>query len=507
MYLVVLSKVHRLISSKMASSSATTGARSAALSWQELQQRVSLLKPRLALGEGLKDREQLKQLRIEGSTNAQATLRLFGRPEREVRVTLFRDHHAWCPYCQKIWLYLEESKIPYRIRKVTMFCYGEKERWYKKIVPSGMLPALQLDHSIITESDVILHHLEQTFGPLGTQGQGLEHPLVYPLRQLERRLFRVWCDWLCSTEGSGSRNQQAKAAFIRVANEVETALSANPHNSSSSSDNEHPFFLGAGDELGTADIIFIPYLERMAASLAYYKGYNIRESHPKIHQWFVALEKRDTYLGTQSDYHTHAHDLPPQMGSCLFSGTSEQRLVASAVDNGTAAIDNSNANNAVVALLKYETSQEEPGDGSASQEALARVIRHRKRISDINLPSHQKGAGDFDETLRAALTNLVHLSERDVPTTGASAGAGVAISALCCPPAGSSQSLRYLRDRISVPRDMSVYAARRLRTALELTATLAPNDAESGSSSTGDGAFAIPVRHRRDQDPVPFTSS
>ena len=35
--------------------------------------------------------------RIEGPANAQATLRLFGQPESAVRVTLFRDHHAWCP--------------------------------------------------------------------------------------------------------------------------------------------------------------------------------------------------------------------------------------------------------------------------------------------------------------------------------------------------------------------------------------------------------------------------
>ena len=75
----------------------------------------------------------------EGPTNAQATLRLFGHTEIDVRVTLYRDHHAWCPYCQKIWLYLEESKIPYRIKKVTMFCYGSKESWYKKLVPSGIV--------------------------------------------------------------------------------------------------------------------------------------------------------------------------------------------------------------------------------------------------------------------------------------------------------------------------------------------------------------------------------
>ena len=66
--------------------------------------------------------------RVEGPANAQATLRLFGQPESSVRVTLFRDHHAWCSYCQKVWLWLEFRRIPYRIRKVTMRCYGPKSR-------------------------------------------------------------------------------------------------------------------------------------------------------------------------------------------------------------------------------------------------------------------------------------------------------------------------------------------------------------------------------------------
>ena len=47
-----------------------------------------------------------------------------------------------------------------------MFCYGDKENWYKKIVPNGMLPALSIDGKIITESDVILESLEDKFGPI-----------------------------------------------------------------------------------------------------------------------------------------------------------------------------------------------------------------------------------------------------------------------------------------------------------------------------------------------------
>ena len=100
---------------------------------------------------------------VNGSTNSQARLRLFGRSEADVRVTLYRDYHAWCPYCQKVWLWLEEKEIPYRIEKVTMFCYGEKENWYKRLVPSGMLPAIALDGRLITESDDILLALEKVF--------------------------------------------------------------------------------------------------------------------------------------------------------------------------------------------------------------------------------------------------------------------------------------------------------------------------------------------------------
>ena len=121
--------------------------------------------------------------RVNGPTNAQARLRLFGKTEADVRVTLFRDNHAWCPYCQKVWLWLEEKQIPYRIEKVTMFCYGQKEAWFKKKVPSGMLPALELDGQLITESDDILIALEGAFGPLVV---GMQTPKAIPLRQLER---------------------------------------------------------------------------------------------------------------------------------------------------------------------------------------------------------------------------------------------------------------------------------------------------------------------------------
>ena len=383
---------------------------------------------------------------INGATSAQANLRLFGHREQSVRVTLFRDHHAWCPYCQKVWLWLEERQVPYRVRKVTMFCYGEKEAWFKRLVPSGMLPALELDGRLITESDRILEALEAAFGPLGL---GMNDPAVLHLRQLERLLFRAWCQWLCSPGMRPAQEEAARAAFQRIGGKFEQALSQQ----------SGPFLLG---ELGTADLVFVPYVERMAASLAYYKGFLLRSEHPAIGQWFEALEQRPSYLGTQSDFHTHAHDLPPQMGGCYASGDANQQKLLKQIDRGPWPLDSPDP----------ETSQAEPANAAAI--ALGRVIKHRTAI----LARSPLGPENFDAPLRTALTALIHA--KPLP-----------------PPPGSAAALRYLRDRVSVPRDMPLHAARRLRQALETTASLDP------LAGTAQGE-RIPVAHRRDQDPKPF---
>jgi glutathione S-transferase len=377
-----------------------------------------------------------------GPTNAQSRLRLFGQPESAIRVTLFRDHHAWCPYCQKIWLWLEEKRIPYRIEKVTMFCYGEKEAWYKRKVPSGMLPAVELDGQIITESDDILIALERAFGPLQF---AMDDPRVITMRRLERLLFRAWCNWLCYPTRSARDDQAAREKFQEIMGYVEEALGSTPG----------PYFL---EEFSVADTIFTPYVERMNASLYYYKGYSMREVNPNMAAWFDAMESRSTYRGTQSDFHTHTHDLPPQMGGCYTNNEPQAQQFSQRVDNGPwfGLPD--------VTYPEPETSR---------QEALYRVIKHRANIIRVN-PTDD---ASFDTALRCALTQLIK-------------------GEACVPPAGTDAGLRYLRDRISVPRDMSIYAAKRLREALEATAALAGD--RQGPE--------IPIKHRRDQDPAAFAS-
>jgi len=379
---------------------------------------------------------------VNGPTNAQSRLRLFGHSESDVRVTLYRDNHAWCPYCQKVWLWLEEKQVPYRVEKVTMFCYGKKEDWYKRKVPSGMLPAIALDGRIITESDDILMALEAVYGALGP---GMSDRRVIPLRQLERLLFRAWCAWLCYPVNSSREDQRNRDQFKLVVGKVETALGSTPG----------PYFL---EEFSTVDVIFTPYVERMNASLYYYKGYSLREENPRFSAWFDAMESRPTYRGTQSDFHTHAHDLPPQMGGCYENGEPQMLVNKQQVDHGPW-------------FGLPDVTYPEPE--TARAEALQRVLKHRDNIIKVNPADNQL----FDAALRCALTSMMTGEE-------------------CVPPAESDSALRYLRDRINVPRDMSIYAAKHLREALEKTAAL-----------VGDRqGVPIPINHRRDQDPANFAT-
>lgn len=370
--------------------------------------------------------------RSKGPASAQARWRPFGQPLEAVRVVLIRDHHAWCPYCQKIWLWLEEQRVPYRVETVSMVCYGSKEAWYSRLVPSGMLPALVLDDRLITESDRILAALEEAFGPLGCP---LEDPAVQRLRLLERDLFRAWCGWLCGP-GPG-----AAADYDRWAGRFDAALGTV---------GDGPWLL---DGFSSADVVAIPFVERMQASLLYYKGYDLRGRWPAIDRWFQALEQRPSWRGSRSDHHTHAHDLPPQLGGCRSNGSVEALAWARRIDHGP--WDGLNDAMGVAG----------PADAA---EALGRVLRHRRTLLQV-----RPDLGDA--ALRAALTRL-------------------ATGRPCPPPAGSAAGLRGLRDRICVPRDMGVLAARALRQALEETAAL-DGDAQGPP---------LPLQHRHDQDPRPF---
>ena len=387
--------------------------------------------------------------RVNGINNSYSNLRLFGRSEKEVNLTFYRDRHSWCPYCQKIWLWLEFKKIPYKVKKINMYCYGKKETWYLNKVSSGKLPAIEFNGKIITESDSIITFLERKFGALGSS---LFSNNMGEKRNLEREIFRSWCNWLCRSSFSYQDESYRKNEFKKSILKLENILS-----SSKNGFIDSPTEVSKRIEPGTADIIFIPYIERMNASLCYYKGFNLRKNYPYIDRWLTQLENLSVYRGTQGDFHTHAHDLPPQMGGCFEEVNDQQISFANLIDTGEG-------------LGDLEFNQTLDLDYYAKY-ALNRVIKHKDNI--INANPYEKDA--FDKSLRSALTYMI-------------------TSEINKPPSKSSKSINYLKNRISVPRDMPLISARLLRQSLNKIESL-NNNFEMDK---------IPVKHRYDQNPDAF---
>ena len=390
--------------------------------------------------------------RVNGFNNSYANLRLFGNNESDVIVTLYRDRHSWCPYCQKIWLWLEFKKIPYKVKKINMFCYGQKERWFLNKVRSGKLPAIEFKGRITTESDDIIAFLENEFGPLGSF---ITSSNLIETRKLEREIFRSWCDWLCRESFNFIDNSLRKKRFKESIFKFDEILSR------SETGFIDPSLSESGEiEPGIGDIIFIPYMERMNASLIYYKGFNIRSNYPSVDKWLTLFEGTSTYRGTQGDFHTHSHDLPPQMGGCHKESNEEQIAFSKVIDSGEG-------------LGHFELNKNYDS-GYYARFALKRVLKHKDNLIKVN--PYDKEC--FEESLRSALTHLI-------------------TDEVIIPKKLSGKSLRYLKNRISVPRDMPIISARLLRQSLNKIELLSDNNE----------IVKIPLNHRYDQDPRNFISN
>ena len=137
-----------------------------------------------------------------------------------------------------------------------------------------------------------------------------------------------------------------------------------------------PFFLGS--EVMLVDCVYVPFLERMSASLLYYKGLRIKgrgSPWPNITRWFEALEVRPSYQGIRSDFHTHSHDLPPQLGGCHRNGTPEQIAAARKLDSWTLPLGPLTGDS--LEPMRHDYAERPALD---RQEAAIAVVRHKDSL-------------------------------------------------------------------------------------------------------------------------------
>lgn len=402
-------------------------------------------------------------------------LRLFdeSNKEEDVRVTLYRDSASWCPYCQKVWLTLEEKRIPYKIEKINMRCYGDKPASFQRLQPSGAIPVAIIDGVTYNQSNDIMYALEEKFpdnNPLVPTEPDVRMSAQSLLR-LERQLFSAWMYWLTSRDTPDGRMRNN---FISTLIEVENALTASSGG----------FFLG--DKVSIVDAMFAPFLERMCASLLYFKGFQIRVANgettnfPAVNRWFDSMETLESYRLTKSDYYTHCWDLPPQLGGCVSEDGSNPFQDAINGLNGSWDLPLPPDNNGI------EPDWSWAGDeAAAKREAVERVTSNFEAV--VSFAS--RGAGKSGRSYGAPLSDPNAISNESIKpfvdaamivvcntllseTDAENAACDKALTELVSvwKKEGGNEvidkiaiSLSYLRDRVGVPRDMRLPAARQLR--------------------------------------------
>lgn len=222
---------------------------------------------------------------------------------------------------------LEEKRIPYRVEKINMRSYGEKPASYLAKVPSGLLPAISLDGELMTESLTIMQTLEAEFPEPRRMLPDRESPefqQAVKFLNLERELFRCWCQFVFRSGEIG------RGAMEQTLDQVNAALASSPGPwflPSSASEDEAA--TGSPDEgFSLVDLTYVPHLERMAASTAYWKGLQLRgnERWPSINRWFEALEMRPSYMAGKSDFYTHVKgETTAHHASCIRFRRQSQR--------------------------------------------------------------------------------------------------------------------------------------------------------------------------------------
>mmetsp|Transcript_12453 Transcript_12453/g.18695 ORF Transcript_12453/g.18695 Transcript_12453/m.18695 type:complete len:349 (-) Transcript_12453:59-1105(-) len=340
-----------------------------------------------------------------------------------------------------------------------MRCYGSKPASFLALNPSGGIPLILLDGKVIKESKIILDTIESEFpsyNPLTLYEYSPKN-----LIKLERKLFTCWFKWL--TSGS-QMDEYYRKEYLYLINLVEEGLEAN----------KGPYFMG--QQFTMIDILFAPFLERMSASLPYYKGLIIRGNMkwPCLQKWFGAMESRPTYINSRNDYYSHVHNLPPQIGKCFSFLNEKEEKYALEIDGK------------LVTSWKYPLNSKNDIEGvidetknacnESKMEAAYSIISNNKKVvrfacRGTGFKGYSKVDADYsdpyflpDETMETSVDVALRIISYSLILSRNDA------KNLNIPIVLNKKKLEkcmeYLRDRIGVPRDMKYPAARHLRASI-----------------------------------------
>lgn len=285
-----------------------------------------------------------------------------------------------------------------------------------------------------------------------------------------------------------------------------------------------PWFLDTHDYPTMIDFIYVSHIERMLASCAYWKGFLIRGTgqFPGLDAWFDAFDQRDSYLAFKSDFYTNVMDIPPQYGPGYTGGNRDLQPgyaddVEGKGDSWKLPLSHDEPLQPLFRGLPLptcvleasglrRTTRQQENDYGSDEHAMARACRHMAgwklasngpAVSKFAARGGSKGANNVRKTFAApladpyadpdkaalpAVESVLRMTCAALLEDDSGGADGVTheqvlvdrgyraeIVAVMQQQQGGSKkadvtaSLAYLRDRVGVPRDLPLAAARHLR--------------------------------------------
>ncbi|MEM1168822.1 MAG: glutathione S-transferase family protein [Cyanobacteria bacterium P01_H01_bin.35] len=371
------------------------------------------------------------------------------KPGEKPSVLLYRDTHAWCPFCERVWLALEEKQIPFEVQLINL---RDKPQWYKDMVPTGLVPAVKIEGELIYESKDILLALEQKFDSFPLLPKEPEERSV-ALDMIENfdsnGLVKAGYQFLSNSQQNTEMTPEEKEAqllnlqttFENKLDQCEEILGRYPG----------VYFM---HEFSLVDIMYTSGLRRLAANLPPFRGYSIsnNDRFPRINQWLMAIDQRQAYQRIKPNARTN-------------------NLVMQKIFRVQSIYESKPEPQAELASLEKDYRMEAAGRLSSNyQTVVADILKNSGIKAWVSQESLPKIESVIDVYLRGLVYYLIEgsipsFSERSVDAkteqqkeVKEKTSANAAIGAI---------ALAFLRNRVCVPRDMSANAAVAFQTGID----------------------------------------
>ncbi|CAM9946832.1 unnamed protein product [Discosporangium mesarthrocarpum] len=208
-----------------------------------------------------------------------------------------------CPYAQRSWIAARELGVPFDLHQMELG-KDNKEEWYLNINPLGKVPAVVCGEDVVYESLVINEYLSDCFpggdGDPAASRLLPENPggraMARIVAQRSNDLVRAFFTYL-------SNKSQKQEATLRESFEKEIRM-LDEYAAKSEKEGGKGWLCGkaGGGCMTLADIAYLPFMERIDATLKPFKGWSLDElDTPALQAWMVQCMSQESVAGTLKD--------------------------------------------------------------------------------------------------------------------------------------------------------------------------------------------------------------